>query len=183
MNILLCFSSRSTKCPARLIKPIDNDDSRHYSIKKSHSHQPDARVLGKKKVTHKMKTLAKTTHMGSRQIVQTAMTNVKNATAAIIPSSAQLRQTVNRIRMDPDAPKNPKNLSELRFSDKFSKTIDSGKDFILYDRHEDGDNDRLIIFGTMDNLDFLVRCDGLFMDGTFGIVPKLFYQLYTIHGK
>lgn len=182
VNTLFGFSSRSTKCPARLIKPIDNDDSRHYSIKKSHSHTPDSRELGKKKITHKMKTLAKTTHMGSRQIVQTAMTNVKNAVAAVIPSSAQLRQTINRVRMDPNVPKNPKNLSELRFSDKYSKTI-SGKDFILYDRSEDDDDGRLIIFGTKDNLDFLVRCEGLFMEGTFGIVPALFYQLYTIHGK
>lgn len=179
---IIYFSSRSTKCRARLIKPIDVDDSRHFKIKKSHSHAPDSRALGKKKVTHKLKELAKTTHMGGRQIVSTAMSNVKSSVAAIMPSSTQLRQTVNRFRMDPNAPKNPKNLSELVFSEKFSKTIDSGKDFILYDRHEEDDNERLIIFGTEDNLAFLVRCTGLFMDGTFGIVPPLFYQLYTIHG-
>lgn len=181
---MIYFRSRSsTKCRARLIKPIDNDDTRHYSIKSKHSHAPDARVLGKKKVMHKVKTLAKTTHMGGRQIVSSAMSNVKRSVAAIIPSSSQMRQTVNRTRMDPGAPKNPKNLTELRFSEKFSKTIDSNKEFILYDRHEDGDDGRLIIFGTEDNLEFLVRCSGLFMDGTFGIVPPLFYQLYTIHGK
>lgn len=139
--------------------------------------------MGKKKVTHKVKTLAKNTAMGNRQIIQTAMTNVKNATAAIMPSSVQLRQMVNRVRMEPDAPKNPNNLSELHFSDKFSKTLDNGKNFILYDRHEPESDSRLIIFGTQENLDFLVRCEGLFMDGTFGVVPKLFYQLYTIHGK
>lgn len=179
---IIFFRSRSTKCRARLIKPIDNDDNRHFKLRKSHSHAPDARSLGKKKVNHKVRTMAKTTHLSARQIVSTAMTDVQSSVAAIIPSSSQLRQTVNRVRKDPDAPKNPKNLSELHFSDKFSKTISGGKDFILYDRHEEGDDGRLIIFGTEDNLAFLARCVGLFMDGTFGIVPPLFYQLYTIHG-
>lgn len=132
---------------------------------------------------HKVKTLAKTTQMASRQIVSTAMSNVQNSVAATISSSTQLRHTVNRIRIEPNAPKNPKNLAELRFSDQFSKT-ESGKDFILYDRHIDADEkSRLIIFGTKENLDFLLRCNGLFMDGTFGIVPPLFFQLYTVHGK
>lgn len=155
---------------------------RHFKIKKSHSHAPDARKLKKKNITHKLKTLAKTTHMGNRAIVSKAMENVQNSVAAIIPGSGQLRQTINRIRMEPNAPKNPKNLTELCFSDTFAKT-ESGKKIILYDRHEDGDDSRFIIFGTKENLDFLVQCTGLFMDGTFGIVPKLFYQLYTVHGE
>lgn len=131
---------------------------------------------------YKVRTLAKTTRMASRQIVQIAMSNVQNSVAATIPSSVQMRQTVNRIRMDRNAPKNPKDLTELQFTEPYTKT-ESGKDFILYDRHEDGDDSRVIIFGTKDNLDFLVRCQKLFMDGTFDIAPQLFYQVYTIHGK
>lgn len=131
---------------------------------------------------HKLKTLAKTTHMQSRQIIATAMANVQNAVAAQIPSSTQMRQTINRVRNDPDAPKNPKNLAELRFTGRYSRT-ESGKDFILYDQYEDGDTNRVVIFGTKDNLDFLVRCQGIFMDGIFSVAPPLFSQLYTIHGN
>lgn len=162
-----------------MIKPTNVDDPRHFKVKGVHSHAPDARKLQKKKVTTKMKELAKTTSMTSRQIVYESMDNVSDATAAVMPSTTQLIQTVNRTRKDPDAPKNPTKLSELRFPARFG-------DFILHDTYnaEDEDsNDRLIIFGTQANLDFMVRCDGLFMDGTFGIVPRLFYQLYTIHGK
>lgn len=172
---ILNFRSRSTKCGGRLTKPIDNDDARHFKVKGKHSHAPDPRKLGKKKVMHKVKTLAKTTHMPSRQVVLTAMTNVQNSVAAT------MRQTVNRVCLDPNAPKNPKNLAELRIAG--TKT-ESGKDFILYDRQDDDDDDsRLIIFGTKENLDFILRCQGLFMDGTFDVAPRLFYQVYTIHGK
>lgn len=130
-----------------------------------------------------MKILAQMSTLSSRQIVHESTDDVSNATAAILPSTTQLRQTVNRARKIADAPKNPTKLSEIRFSQRYSQTA-SGKNFILYDTHDDEDlGSRLIIFGTQENLDFILRCDGLFMDGTFGIVPRLFYQLYTIHGN
>lgn len=132
---------------------------------------------------NKLKTLAKTTRLSNREIVNQSMTNVQNAVAATIPSTTQMCQTINRVRKDPDAPKNPTKLSELVFSKKYSET-ESGKNFIVHDTYDDDDTgDRLIIFGTRDNLDFLLRCDGLFMDGTFGISPPLFHQVYTIHGE
>lgn len=115
------------------------------------------------------------------------MSTQHSRVAAILPSTAQLRQTINRVRKDDAAPKNPKKLSELIFTERYRET-EKGETFILYDSFdiipEDADaGHRLIIFGTQKNLDFLVRCDGLFMDGTFGIVPGLFFQLYTIHGE
>lgn len=44
------------------------------------------------------------------------------------------------------------------------------------------DKDRLLIFYTDEGLRFLALCCTWFMDGTVGSGPKLFDQLYTLHG-
>ncbi|CAF1391294.1 unnamed protein product [Adineta ricciae] len=56
----------------------------------------------------------------------------------------------------------------------------AGDQFLLYD-NEKGDN-RIIIFSTRTDLNRLSHSDHWHMDGTFKISPKLFYQLYSIHG-
>ena len=53
--------------------------------------------------------------------------------------------------------------------------------FLLYD--SGAVNDRILVFGTERNLDFLQLSDGWYADGTFKVAPPLFRQLYTIHGE
>ena len=52
-------------------------------------------------------------------------------------------------------------------------------DFLLYD-DEDGDN-RMLIYATDENLNMLQMSETWFADGTFKVVPQLFFQLYTVH--
>lgn len=52
--------------------------------------------------------------------------------------------------------------------------------FLLHDSGE-GDVNRLILFATQRNLECLGGASAWFCDGTFKVVPSLFYQLYTIH--
>lgn len=181
LNILL--SARTNGCGGRLNTPTGNVDPQRFKTSGLHSHAPDVRVIEKTKVMNVVKTNAKNTTEPARAIVGGAMENVPNAVAAVIPSQSQLVQTVNRVRNLAKNPQNSKTIAELWFDEKHSQTI-SKKNFILFDsgvEEEDG-NFRIIIFGTQENLDFLIRCDGIFMDGTFSVTPPLFNQLYTIHG-
>ena len=43
--------------------------------------------------------------------------------------------------------------------------------------------DRFLVFATNQQLDLLQSCTDIYMDGTFKVVPKHFYQLYSIHGS
>ncbi|KAF7693711.1 hypothetical protein CDIK_2156 [Cucumispora dikerogammari] len=52
--------------------------------------------------------------------------------------------------------------------------------FLLHDS-TNGD-DRVLIFSTEKNLEFLARSPDWYANSTFKTVPRLFYQLYTIHG-
>lgn len=127
------FSGRkNAKCGGRLIKPIENDDERHFKLKGSHIHKPDARKLSTKKVLTKLKTLAKTTNNSPRDIVVEATTNVKSATLAVLPSVKLMKRTAKRVRRSENIPKQPQTLSALFLEGEFRITS-NGENFILYD--------------------------------------------------
>lgn len=161
-------------------------------MKKTHSHHPDARKVAKKKVLSTLKNLAKSTDQSARNIIFESTKEIKQASAATLPNRNQLTRTINRIRNNPDFPKNPKTLQDLKFSDEICQTVD-GKNFLLYDSGTiepqkrrsgaDAAARRIVMFGTKENLEFMAECAEIFMDGTFSVTPPLFNQFYTIHGK
>jgi len=80
------------------------------------------------------------------------------------------------------APAIPASLKELIIPPKFTTTLD-GKPFLLYDSYSQNQEiPRILIFSTTENLDMMVDCEHLYIDGTFTSSPSIFYQLYTIHG-
>ena len=45
----------------------------------------------------------------------------------------------------------------------------------------DGSDDKIVLFGTVENIHCLTEAESLFVDGTFSICPSIFYQIFTIH--
>lgn len=52
------------------------------------------------------------------------------------------------------------------------------EDFLFINNHEKN----IVAFTSHANLKYLSECEILFVDGTFKSCPKMFYQLFTIHG-
>lgn len=173
------------RCKVKLHKPKDNDDIRHFFLKGEHLHLPDKRKIVKKQALTNIKKKAKETEASSGDIISESLKGIKKATLAIMPPPKQLQHLVSRTRMDPEITSNPNKLSDMELSEKFCK-LDSGEKFLLYDsgtiENEDKSEKRLVMFGTNENLKFLKQCNEFCMDGTFTVTPKLFHQLYTIHG-
>ena len=46
---------------------------------------------------------------------------------------------------------------------------------------EDGEQDKIIIFSTIENLHTLAAATDIYIDKTFHTCPQLFYQIFTIH--
>ena len=74
----------------------------------------------------------------------------------------------------------------LELPAEFKKTND-GDRFLLYDSYEDEsynlDCGRILVFGTRENLRVLEKTDIWYLDGTFKVVPTIFFQLFTILGS
>ena len=75
-------------------------------------------------------------------------------------------------------PANPRCRRELILSGKWTQT-NRNENFLLVN---DGDDDKIVVFGTLEFLKMACDADTIFMDGTFYISPNIFSQLYTLHG-
>lgn len=174
---------RSTGCKAKLNHKVGETDPSKYILKGVHRHAGDARKICKAVAMGKLKDKAKNTQNPSRQVVTNAINGLGKSTLATMASEKSLVKMVSRLRSDQNHPKNPQSVAELNLPDEYRRTI-KGDNFLLYDSGSDhGDDNRFLIFGTTENLKFLSRCESIYMDGTFSVVPVIFSQLYTIHGK
>jgi hypothetical protein len=73
----------------------------------------------------------------------------------------------------------PQAREQIVLEGEWSETAD-GHNFILAN---EGDVDKLLIFGSIEGLSKIARANTLYMDGTFYSAPNLFAQLYTVHAK
>ncbi len=71
----------------------------------------------------------------------------------------------------------PKTRQEVVIEGKWAETT-AGEKFLLAD---DGEENRIIIFGTVENLMELSHADIWYVDGTFYSSPTYFHQVYSIH--
>ena len=70
----------------------------------------------------------------------------------------------------------PIHRRDVSLSGRYTKTC-SGEDFLLVD---DGDDDKIMIFATEENLRLMAEADAFFIDGTFSTCPSLFYQVFHV---
>ena len=71
-----------------------------------------------------------------------------------------------------------KTRTEIRVEGDWTKTL-TGENFLL---HDDGDSNKILIFGMQENLLKLSELDIIYVHGTFSTCPSLFHQLFTING-
>ena len=81
-------------------------------------------------------------------------------------------------------PTNPMSITDLpEIEDEYKFTLD-GKPLVLYDSLEDKTvNERIIVFGTEQNLRALNNFRTWFTDETFQTAPSIFVQMFTILGS
>ncbi|KAK0416129.1 hypothetical protein QR680_012306 [Steinernema hermaphroditum] len=131
------------------------------------------------------------TSMSTDQIVTVVRSEVHPASRGLLGSAPALARTARRARAKLNQAKlpNAKSLAELTIPDCFRCYVQKNdltnaeivKKFLLFDSgHKDAD-DRILIFGTDEDLSKLAASQEIFADGIFSAAPSLFQQLYTIH--
>ena len=97
-----------------------------------------------------------------------------------MPNINSVRRTVHRVRRRiHDGVALPTSRDGFDIPESY-RTLENGEVLLLFDSGND-DADRILVFGTQQTLDVIAEADDLFLDGTFKIVPELFFQLYTVH--
>ncbi|XP_046544041.1 uncharacterized protein LOC124254199 [Haliotis rubra] len=72
----------------------------------------------------------------------------------------------------------PQTRSEVNLQDSWTQTAD-GRPFLLF---SDGDDDKILAFGTMDSLQALQSSEIIYMDGTFTACPEREFPTAEVKG-
>lgn len=142
-----------------------------------HSHPPNSANVCARKVLTQIKTTSKQTNDDPQEIIANVCRDIAPAVLAELPKFNSLKRAINTQRSTGEVVANCRSLQDLIIPERY-KTINNVQ-FLLFD--EQFGEDRILIFSTEDNLEFLVRNQNWFCDGTFKASPVLFNQLYTIH--
>lgn len=164
-------------CKGRLVRRNET------TIKRAeHNHEGRPEKVEVRKVLQAVREGAQKTVNIPQVILSEATGSCSEITSANLPSIPSMKRTIRNIRnKDNNFPSIPNEASSLILPEDF-KITDKGKHFLLFDSGVD-DTDRILIFGTNENIQHLYFSPYWYMDGTFKTVPKLFQQLFTIHGK
>jgi hypothetical protein len=146
-----------------------------------HNHDPDAVELKVQKIEQGiLETAAKQPRLSTGHLIQEwQKATLGPAEKAYLPSKRTMNRKICRIKKDakehPDCPQSFEDLEDIPI--KFQSTFD-GRRFILANAlTEQG---RIIIYSSDHGLRLLKRAEIWTLDGTFGIVPKPFKQLYSV---
>ncbi|XP_060806094.1 uncharacterized protein LOC132902984 [Amyelois transitella] len=176
------------KCNVRLLTKL-NDAQNHEIISKqikTHNHEPDALREKVQCARNKIKENAllnpdkKPIHIISECESMTTPLVLAN-----LPNKVNLKQTIYRQRKRTVSITEPTDIHfELNKEYCIPETAEDHNipnNIIIIDKKYDNDR-RIIIFTSKKLITLLCKSKYIIMDGTFKVVPKIFQQLYTIHG-
>lgn len=182
-----CVKKRREGCNARI---VINELESAYNVKKScsgdkHNHPPMTQDITRRNIMNAMKASIVTTPTrpvkhSYNDVLQDQLNCTENRDEVIscAPTFDQISSVLYRQRAKLRPPL-PKDRESIDLNDEFTKL--KGDNFVIFNTEG---NEKMIGFGTEKFLEILCTSQStktIYMDGTFKVVPKLFYQLYTIH--
>jgi len=151
-------------------------------LQKSHTHEADQNAITLAKCRDNMKRKADTSCNRPNQIYTAANAQLPDEVKAILPSSDTCKRVLRRARSRHHPPE-PQRLQDFIVDGSWSLTTgEDPQQFLLYDNGPDAD-ERIVMFGTVDQVQKLATSDVWCMDGNFAMAPRIFKQLYVIQGR
>lgn len=150
-----------------------------------HSHQPNFDEISALRTVAEMRIRAVDNPQTPPLQILSDAQNLPANVDAYVPNMLSLRRTIQRDRAQ-KLPPNPTILDELQEIPAEFRITKSGDDFLLYDSFDDRtweSNQRILMYTTDNNITKLALSPNWYLDGTFKVVPAIFYQLLVIMGS
>ena len=127
------------------------------------------------------KSLAKKSEQSTRSILSTMLETINSGTFNKLPKLESVKRTIRSYKnISIESCGQPRDAASIIIPPKYTLSL-KGEQFLLYDSGF-GDGRRMLIYTTPRLLRILSQANNWHCDGTFKVVPVLFFQLYTIHG-
>ena len=146
--------------------------------KNEHSHEIDVIETAVRQVCPDIKSKS-TSSESTKRIIAQLFGVYRNEVLYKLPSTDATAQQIRyKRRKTSEHSPEPSNIGFV--IPPSSTRLQHGGSFLLYDS---ADRDRILTFSVKSYLEVLTTCGSWYIDGTFKIIPELFYQLMTVHGK
>ena len=129
----------------------------------------------------KSKSLAKNSEQSTRGILSTLLETMNSGTVIKLPKLESVKRTLRSYKnIGIESCGKSADTASIIIPSKYTLSL-KGKQFLLYDSGF-GDDKRMLIYSTPRFMKILSQTNYWHCDGTFKVVPELFFQSYTIHG-
>ena len=165
-----CEMHRNSKqCKARLRVSGDSVVGRFND----HTHAPDIGRPEALKIRQSIKRRAVDTEETPQQVITQELRDVSDSAAVKLPAIRSIHRCIRHYRHDAgNAPANPQTRADLELPEEYIRTL-ACEPFLLFDSGIV--DDRILLFSTDSLLQTLETSLDWFCDGTFKVVPGLFY--------
>jgi len=164
------------KCVIRTCKGRVTTVGNYIRNSSPHAHPPEDSSSIRFMSNIRKRAREETTPMPTLYREELSRQNPENV--ANVPSFSSVSSALYRHRRH-SIPHLPETRSNVVLEGPWTETCD-GRPFLLFD---DGEDDKILAFCSIDQLRALQSADILYMDGTFSTCPTLWNQLYIIHAR
>ncbi|CAF3439482.1 unnamed protein product, partial [Rotaria sp. Silwood2] len=171
---------RDMNCKAVIHTSKTTGEFSHWN-KTFHCHEPDSYETRKRNILAKIKSRVLDEYIPIKIIIEEEYrkANLSEEEKRAMPLPIHIESGLHKLRRKtvPPLPQDQKFIVPSTYQHTYSNG-----NFLIYDKRKNAYGGRLMIFASDEQLNVLYRSDILFADGTFKVAPKLFEQLYVIHG-
>ena len=175
----------SVYCPGRCHTINDRQlkiVTAHQSLVVNRIHLPDPALPECFEALESTKEMAKNTTENPRTIIKKSQLSFSEEAASKMTRQVNIRFMIKRIRSHkPTYGPNPATMADLVVPDPLKYTYNNEL-FLLADSGY-GDDERIFLFATENNLKMLTSASEWYVDGTFEVAPLIYKQMYNIAGE
>ncbi|OXA59365.1 AKT-interacting protein [Folsomia candida] len=175
-----CDQFQKCKCRFRL---HTSDNLRNPELLRqvgSHNHEPKPIACDAKKVMTKIRQAASSSSIAPAQLIANEVRQMPAASQGHMPLAHNIKRGIRKVRgVTTGSLIVPSKREDIKLPDSF-KITSNNENFLAFDSGSHAD--RIMIFSTARNLEFLSQCNVWLVDGTFKSSPVLFDQLFILHG-
>ncbi|CAF4771991.1 unnamed protein product [Rotaria sp. Silwood2] len=124
-----------------------------------------------------MKEVGQISNDQPARIINDVIATTSREIQPCLPRKDAVRRQIKRARRVCDEELEPKTLDDFKLPDAYSITLNG----IHFAKNITEGTERILLFTTTENLEWLQEAKFWIMDETFKTVPTLFRQLYSIH--
>jgi len=174
-----CSHRRSDKCNARIHTSDSVLNPTFIRDLGDHNHRADAIACEAKQILTNIQTEATSSTDQPAQIIARNVAQTPAAAQGALPLVRSMKRGIRRLRtVAGGSLAVPHRREDIQLPGPY-RTTAVGADFLLFDSGPDAD--RILVFSTKQNLEFLMMSDLWLFDGTFKVSPTLFDQMFVIH--